>query len=386
MDSPRGLDTAVVGAGMIGAAAARHLAESGKVVALIGPGEPADFSGGTGPFASHYDEARITRISAANSVWADLAAPSVSRYVDIASRSGINFHMPCGLAQSARDPQSAVDAALSRGGSAQLVDPVWLAERYGIALADHHGAFYEDPPAGVISPRKLVAAQTELARLAGASIIGHAATALRKGADGIEILTDHGSVVANQVILATGAYGAELAGASLATERCIRTVALAELADAAPDLPSLIVEAPAHLDLERLYWTPPVPYPDGRHLLKIGGSVTPTRTADTDQDIADWFRSGGSEDEATILLNALRDLLPSATVISTDFKPCVMTYTASDLPYIGFIDDRIAVAVGGNGSAAKSSDEIGRLAASLVTNGWATDDVDASHFIPQLAR
>ncbi|RVN77920.1 FAD-dependent oxidoreductase, partial [Sinorhizobium meliloti] len=38
-------------------------------------------------------------------------------------------------------------------------------------------------------------------------------------------------------------------------------------------------------------------------------------------------------------------------------------------PYIGFVSDRIAVLTGGNGQAAKSSDEIGRLGAVLVADG-----------------
>ncbi|MFP3701778.1 hypothetical protein SB758_40520, partial [Burkholderia sp. SIMBA_013] len=42
-------------------AAARHLAEKVDGVALIGPGEPADITSHQGVFASHYDEARITR-------------------------------------------------------------------------------------------------------------------------------------------------------------------------------------------------------------------------------------------------------------------------------------------------------------------------------------
>ena len=51
----------VVGAGMMGAAAARHLSVQTDGVALIGPDEPADRKTHQGVFSSHYDEARITR-------------------------------------------------------------------------------------------------------------------------------------------------------------------------------------------------------------------------------------------------------------------------------------------------------------------------------------
>ena len=50
----------VIGRGMMGAAAARHLTLEGKRVALIGPEEPSDRLAHQGVFASHYDEARIT--------------------------------------------------------------------------------------------------------------------------------------------------------------------------------------------------------------------------------------------------------------------------------------------------------------------------------------
>ena len=55
------------------------------------------------------------------------------------------------------------------------------------------------------------------------------------------------------------------------------------------------------------------------------------------------------------------------------------------MPYIGMVDDGIGVAVAGNGSAAKSSDELGRLGASLFGEvGW-DSGLDPSLFTPQFA-
>jgi glycine/D-amino acid oxidase-like deaminating enzyme len=52
------------------------------------------------------------------------------------------------------------------------------------------------------------------------------------------------------------------------------------------------------------------------------------------------------------------------------WRPCVTTFTRHGYPYIGFTgSDRIAVLTGGNGMAAKSSDEIGRLGAILIEKG-----------------
>jgi len=60
----------------------------------------------------------------------------------------------------------------------------------------------------------------------------------------------------------------------------------------------------------------------------------------------------------------------------------VVTTTPSDNPYIDLIDDgRMVVALGGNGRAAKSSDEIGRIAADLLLAGaWTESEYPREEF------
>eukprot|EP01032_Pedospumella_encystans_P002965 gene2965-3489_t len=82
----------VVGRGMMGAAAARYLALQGEGVAVIGPDEPKDWANHQGVFASHYDEARITRTIDSNPIWARLANRSIARYGQIAHESGVDFY------------------------------------------------------------------------------------------------------------------------------------------------------------------------------------------------------------------------------------------------------------------------------------------------------
>ena len=62
-------DFAVVGGGLFGSAATRHLATQGKNVVLFAPEEPTDVTSHDGVFASHYDEARITRILDVDELW-----------------------------------------------------------------------------------------------------------------------------------------------------------------------------------------------------------------------------------------------------------------------------------------------------------------------------
>ena len=110
-------------------------------------------------------------------------------------------------------------------------------------------------------------------------------------------------------------------------------------------------------------------------MLKIGGYDPAATMADDVPTVVDWFRSGGSVAEADDLEARLREFLPDRTIRSRDFKPCVVTNTPHDLPWIDWVDDRVAVAVGGCGSAAKSADEIGRLAGTLFTEAGWTDPV-----------
>ncbi|TCL74977.1 FAD dependent oxidoreductase [Rhizobium sp. BK251] len=86
----------VVGRGMMGAAAARHLAKQADGVGVIGPDEPLDRKSHDGVFASHYDEGRITRTIDPDADWALLANRSIARYDEIARESGIDFYQPAG--------------------------------------------------------------------------------------------------------------------------------------------------------------------------------------------------------------------------------------------------------------------------------------------------
>ena len=96
----------------------------------------------------------------------------------------------------------------------------------------------------------------------------------------------------------------------------------------------------------------------------------------------DRFRGDGSQIEVEALEHSLRSLLPQAELAELVAAPCVVTGTPNGYPYIGWVDDGLAVALGGNGSAAKSSDELGRLAASLFADdGW-TDSLPAELFEP----
>lgn len=373
---------AVIGRGMIGSAAARHLGEQGVSTALIGPLEPTDRRSSQGPFSSHPDQGRITRIFGRTPVWAALAAASLDRYDDIEARSGIEFYARTGCAAVFPQAHTWIEAAEGYDLQAEMVSPEWLFERTGIVAPAGNEIAFESSPAGHINPRLLVAAQAKLAEMAGATLVEHAVESIRRATDGFEISGAWGSVSADTVLIATGAFGSELLSRPLAVERRARTMLMAEM-EPNPRLPNLISVSPDER-LDEIYWCPPVEYPFNKTCLKIGGNMHNTRVLQSDE-LVDWFHTDGEPDEADALENSLRALLPGAEIASITTAPCVITGTSSGHPYIGFVDDGIAVAIAGNGSAAKSSDELGRLGAALVSNGGWDDQLDASIFTPKFA-
>lgn len=386
-------DVAVIGRGLIGSAAGRHLAEAGLRVVMVGPDEPADWASWDGPFSSHGDEGRITRLADRDPVWAEVAARSIERYADIEARSGVEFHRACGLAISTGELDGWVDNGRSAGADIEPIGAAELARTTGITLAVGAGAVLEGPPAGRINPRRLVVAQTILARRAGASIVAGPAESLERTATGagtgFEVGGGWGSVRAQRVLLATGAFGSGLIGNCLPLVRRPRTVVLAGVSGVGDgpdpaDLPSLILRPPPDQRLSALYWVPPVPYPDGRTWLKVGGSLVPEPVIgdgpDPDRELVEWFHGQGDPVEIEALEACLRSLLPTMTIGATRSVPCVYTGTASGRPIIDWVDEGIGVAIGGNGSAAKSSDELGRLGAALVGLGQLGPGPDPAAF------
>ena len=54
-------DAVVIGGGMLGASAARHLSEMGYAIAVVAPPEPLALENHQGPFGAHYDVSRSSR-------------------------------------------------------------------------------------------------------------------------------------------------------------------------------------------------------------------------------------------------------------------------------------------------------------------------------------
>ncbi len=241
---------------------------------------------------------------------------------------------------------------------------------------------YEPAPAGHINPLALVAAQTVLTEGAGGSVVREAVESVRRTETGFEVGGAWGTLTASRILLATGAFGAELFEFELDVERRPRTILRAQLANDGR-IPSLIAMDPPDDRVHEIYWVSPMRYPDGSVCIKIGGNLK-SFTPMAPSDLTDWFHTDGDPVEIDSLEQNLRTMLPDASLGAINTAPCVITGTPSGHPYVGWVDDGVAVALAGNGSAAKSSDELGRIAATLFGEAGWDSGIDPSVFAPQL--
>ncbi len=386
-------DVAVVGNGMFGAAASRHLSARGLQVVAIGPGEPVDWKTHAGVFASHYDQGRITRVIDADPVWAQLAARSIAVYPEITQKSGIHFHdrsaglwlypdLPAATArlQQAEAAGHTFGAEFDRLTASQVVKqfPFLYVPPGTVGLWERGGA-------GHINPRALVQAQLIIAAQQGATIVRETVTGFTRRHGLHELTTDGGQQIkAQKVLIATGSYANHLLPRPLAMQRKARTILLAEVAGAEAERLQAFTTTIWWLDnnpvLDSVYSTPAVRYADGKHYIKIGGSRHTPYLLETPEDFRRWFQGEGDPEEWAALLEVLLTLLPNLNAASYGAKPCVVAYTAHNRPYIDCVDEQLFIATGGCGAGAKSCDEIGRVAALLVEHGKWTYDLPAETF------
>ncbi|MEM1235367.1 MAG: FAD-binding oxidoreductase [Pseudomonadota bacterium] len=357
------MSIAVLGAGLIGSAAARHLAAAGHNVTLIGPGEPTDWASHTGVFGSHYDEGRITRQLDPIAFWARTSAASIARYSEIEEQSGISFFREVGGMMAAPDMSRTIRNAREDGVPFDRLTPHEAAS-FGYHLPTSVTITHETANAGYVSPRRLVAAQQAAAAKRGARRLEEVVIAVREEASSVRVETDTGSHSFDRVLWAAGGFGAP--HLDLPTNVQGRTVVMFEVSEAEAErlarLPTLILADGKLIDI---YLLPPIRYPDGRTYMKIGGGPENMRLR-TEEEMRAWFKSGGDADAARALSAIFHTLLPGIDVVSEHMKPCVTTLLPDDLPAIGVLSERIAVATAGNGRGAKCSDELGRLGAKAL--------------------
>jgi sarcosine oxidase len=307
----------VVGRGLVGSAACRHLTALTDGVVVLGPDEPTDRAAHTGVFASHYDEGRITRVVDHDPAWAVTAKRSIDRYAEIEAGSGIPFFTNAGYLGIGPAGSDYLDrsSAVARifGAETTRLDAAGIRARFPfLSVPDGAEGLYEGGRAGYISPRAMVRAQTEVARQQEAIIIADQATSLRPTAGGVEVDTAHSGILrAERVLVATGAFtdACGLLPVDLKLRVFGRTVLLAHIDNG---LLTELGSMPALIDVESgAYILPPIRYPDGRHYLKIGIGNTADPEFRSLPDLVRWFKSAGSAENRRDFQAFLSLLIPA---------------------------------------------------------------------------
>lgn len=390
--SPDTFDAIVIGAGMMGAACARHMTEAGAKVLLLGPDEPASRATHAAPFASHHDSGRITRALDARGDWARLSRRAIGRYAGIEEASGIPFFretggMMAGPLDGSKTGFMASTLAVAEEQSIPHVryEGAALAESFPFfAFPEGTVALHEPRGAGCIDPRALVRAQIALATAGGAARHASHAVAVDETAGEASVRCADGAVFrAPRAVIAAGAWSRELLPQRPKIDVYARTVALLEIDEAErarlAAMPTLVWEP----DDPRAapYLLPPLPYPDGRWYMKIGGDPM-DQPLTTDAEIAEWFRTEGDLAVRDKLTEMLCELMPGLRYASLGSAACVTSFNAWKAPLIHPVGDCLFAVTVGNGSGAKCSDEIGRLGAVLALGGDLAAEGYESRFGP----
>jgi len=380
------IDTVVVGAGPMGASAARHLSmdpAAGEVL-VIGPDEPTEPHSGGGPFGAWHDEARLTRVIADDDVWATLAEESIDRYPQIAAEGGHPFHRPTGVIyvhQQADSHQRQLDVARRHRAVFREAD---TSEFPYLRAAADATVIVERGGAGTVNPRLLVQNQLVAAQRNGAIVLRDHVDGIEPAADGVRIRIAGGDPIqARRVVVAAGAYvhAFELLPEPLPVTSVGITALFfrvdGEVADVLADMPGILWHEDA--DQHWLYSVPPTRDPDGNLWFKIGGyrDSGPVRSRD---EVDDWHRSDGGQREGEFLRHWVAERIPVLAGGEAHRVGCVITESSSGFPIIRDVAPHVVVATGCGGAAAKSCDEIGRLAAVLSARGEWSSTLDAALF------
>lgn len=382
-------DLVIVGAGPLGAATARHAAESGARVVVVGPDEATDPSTHQGTWAGYYDQGRLGHVLETPLVTSLLATRSRRRFADLIARTGINFLTPTHSvtvlpgSDSGWTANSWFDKGVLAGNAADLGVEVDDLSADELSAAYPHLCF---PPgheavrqrdAAIINPRALVRAELAAAVAAGAELVRDEVVEIVSTSDGVEVRGQSGTTwSAGRVVVAVGAAtnASGLLDRTLLIPTFGATVVLAEVAGpGAVDMPTMMmVKARGGEAIFGGIVMAPVEYPDGRWYLKVSGSSLLANPLDTREEIAAWVRTGGRAEDIDETRELLAELLPDVEFLDFRVRPCLVCATSTDRPYIDWADERTLVLIEGE-RGVMAADEIGRLASGMALSGAWSD-------------
>jgi sarcosine oxidase len=370
------VDFLIVGGGMFGAATARYLAPFATVT-LIGAGAPAGRSTAHG---AHHDEGRITGDLGRDEVWSELNRRARDGMIQLDPA----LITVCGALTAAAHGEAGCPGAAVRAGDrpgAEILTAAAARDSFPMARLGPDETIHYQPAAGHFSPRRYVAAATQVALDHGATVVSGTVQALHLSATGTEAwLEDGRRVGAVAAIVASGAFaaGSDLLPEPVALRAKSEVYVLAELDEQqAADLDGMpcINRTIDHPQLADLYVLPPIRYPDGRTYVKVGANTMTDHWLPGPAAVRAWYDHGSDHGPVLALREALTGLLPGLRARAWHTRRCSDAYTAHRRPYIDALGPgRLTVALGGNGRGAQAADAVGQLTAGLALAGrWQSD-------------
>lgn len=371
-------DTAVIGKGFMGSAAAKYLSQSQKYVALIGPDEEMALQEGI-VFSSHYDEARIQRIIGKDAVWTLLNQQSAEQYDSLEKETNIKFHSKVGcLYVTPYENDQYMENADEQGKRFNVnYQSFKNGESLNLSYTDFHfpynaNGIFEGAPSGNINPRLLIKAQLTMFQNNGGEVFNDTVNDISYENGIFKIITFAKKIIySKKVLLANGSFinFFHLLKRKLWLRIKGETTVWAKVnydeAKRLEKLPSLLYEI-NQPEIQNIYLVHPLLYPDGNYYLKMGANFPDDIFFNNLKDIQDWYKNETSNNNLQTMQNALMKIMPQLSVKGWKTKKCIVTYTQHGKPYIGAVNEGLFVVTGGNGYGAMCSDALGKIASALL--------------------
>jgi sarcosine oxidase len=200
------VDVIVVGGGVMGTAAARSMSERGRSVLLLERATIGHDGGSSG------GSTRIFRLAYHHPDYVRLARVALDLWRELESRAGEDLLVTTGGVDAGAASDVCANAMSAAGVRFERALPDAIAERWPAMRFDDGAPLIVQEDAGVCLVKETIAAQTRLAREAGAEIAEQTGCArIRPTASGVEVVTStERSVHATTVVLAAGAWNGAL--------------------------------------------------------------------------------------------------------------------------------------------------------------------------------
>ncbi|XP_064650365.1 putative sarcosine oxidase isoform X1 [Lineus longissimus] len=384
-------DVIIIGAGLFGSSAARHVSRLAgkKRILLIGPSEPKDRDA-SDIFSAHYDEGRITRLMERTPLSTKLIS-TAQQYLALERQAGVQFFTEAEYIRV--QPEGDSELADRRSVAKELnvtMEELNMSEarrrfpQIDFKPGDITLAVTKD--CGYINPRKFIQAQQIVAKQNGCVIVDDIVNSVKPSIRGDlqQVITAQGRLYfGRRVLLATGAFTEcrSLLPVNLLPKvfNSKQSYVLIEISEddytkSFTTMPNIGIYRNYQGTDSYFYIMRPIRYPDGKLYFKIGHGEEAPSEASSPQEIRDWFKCRGSPEMAGHLIKGFHDILPGVSALSYAVDSCVTTKTTTSYPYIDMVQSNVGVALGGCGQGAKISDTVGLIAARMILKGaWDHD-------------